>query len=81
MAKMVYIDNFDDPTSLIEVDVFKNDGFFWDNHYSVAHVFPLSAKEEVIAIATERKKLKDVYDDSVKLIFQLRNKVSRGEYK
>lgn len=79
--KMLFVDNFDNPESIEEIDVFTRDDFYWDNRYSVAHVFPLSAKAEVLAICVERNRLRKEYDDSVSLIFELRNKVSRGEYK
>jgi hypothetical protein len=41
-----------------------------------AFCWPIEAREELIAVITERNRLKKIYDDSMSLIYQLRNKYS-----
>jgi hypothetical protein len=68
----------------------KKDGDFWlvwvDGHnkaedciYST-YVWPVAAKDDLIAVLTERRRLKKAFDDSMTLIYQLKNRVSRGEF-
>lgn len=45
----------------------------------VAYTWPITAKQQLIAILIERRMLKKAFDDSIQLLYQLRNKVSRGE--
>lgn len=52
-----------------------------DDWFHVAHVFPVSAEQDIHKIQVERMKLKQAFDDSMKLVYQLVNKRSRGEYK
>lgn len=40
------------------------------------YCWPAAAKEELLAVFAERKRLKEVYDNSMSLIYQLRNKYS-----
>lgn len=44
------------------------------------YVFPASAKDELIKILEERRALKKAYDDSIGLIYKLRNRVALGEF-
>lgn len=46
-----------------------------------SYVWPISAKQELVAALIERRMLKKAFDDSLMLIFQLRNRVTRGEFK
>lgn len=48
---------------------------------SQAYCFPASASHDLIDIMNKREELKKAFDDSMKLVYELRNKVSRGEYK
>jgi hypothetical protein len=48
---------------------------------STAYVWPVSAKSKLIAVRAKRAELKAAYDDSAKLIYELRNKIAKGEYK
>lgn len=43
--------------------------------FYTAYLWPTSCKEELLAILTERAKLKKQLDDSMSLIYQLRNKL------
>lgn len=53
-----------------------------DGQWYYAHAFmPLAARAEVEAVQRERARLKKAYDDSISLVFELRNKAARGEYK
>lgn len=45
-----------------------------------AYCYPLTAKYQLARVLHTRLLLKRAYDDSLKLLFELRNAVSRGEY-
>lgn len=45
----------------------------------LSYCWPASVKEELLGILTQRQMLKKQFDDSMSLIYQLRNAVSRGE--
>lgn len=49
--------------------------------YYTANVFPASAAQEIHAVQMQRAKLKQALDDSMKLVYELANKRSRGEFK
>jgi hypothetical protein len=44
-----------------------------------AYCWPARVKTELVAILTERQRLQKVADDSMKLIYQLRNAIGREE--
>ena len=44
-----------------------------------AFCWPERVKDEYLRILMERKRLKKEYDDSMKLIYELRNRLVRGE--
>lgn len=52
-----------------------------DEWYYRAFVFPVSAEQEIHAVQMQRAKLKQALDDSMKLVYELANKRSRGEFK
>jgi len=65
-----------------------NQGFVWvDNHHKpedcifTSWCWPLSAQDDLKAVVTERQRLKKAFDDSMKLVYELRNRVARGEFK
>lgn len=85
---VLHVGDFDDPKSVHQVHVTSKtaDGMFWKGkksaeYYGASNVFPVSAFHAVIEMCTERQRLKKAYDDSSKLIYELRNAVARGEYK
>ena len=44
-----------------------------------AYAWPARAEVELLAILTERQRLKKAYDDSMSLVYQLSNKIARKE--
>lgn len=44
-----------------------------------ASCWPLSVKAELETILAERRRLKIQFDDSMKLVYELKNAISRGE--
>jgi hypothetical protein len=80
-----------DPTSLKEGTVTKMRGsgaeaFCWiDNAHKAedclyqAFCFPAAARGELVEIMQERGRLKKAYDDSMGLIYELKNRIARGE--
>lgn len=49
--------------------------------FHLAYVFPISAEQDIHKVQMERSRLKQVYNDSMKMVYELTNKRSRGEYK
>jgi hypothetical protein len=45
----------------------------------IEYCWPVQVKEELVAILTERRRLKQAYDKSMGLIYELTNKIQRGE--
>jgi hypothetical protein len=82
--------DLDDPASIQEheLDVRRSrtatDDFFYvagkkfDAHHK-GFCWPVAAREELLAVITKRAALKKAYDDSMALVYQLSNKISRGE--
>ena len=44
-----------------------------------AFVWPARVEEELVAVLTERWKLRRAYDASMGLVYQLQNRITRGE--
>ena len=44
-----------------------------------AYAWPARVEAELVAVLTERRRLRKAYDDSMGLIYQLRNRIERGE--
>ncbi len=44
-----------------------------------AYAWPARVEAELVAILEERARLKKAFDDSMKLVYELRNAVTRGE--
>lgn len=85
---MLVMSDASDPNSLQELgDVIAEDKknhavkFSNGDWYYNANIFPSSCKDELVRILTERKRLKQIYDDSIKDLYELRNKITRGEVK
>ena len=47
--------------------------------FYTAFVWPARVKDELVRIINERRKLKKAYDDSMGMIYELRNKIARSE--
>jgi hypothetical protein len=50
-----------------------------EDGFSLFFIWPIAAKDELEKILLERRRLLTAYDDSMKLIYELRNRVVRGE--
>ena len=44
-----------------------------------AFVWPARVEAELVAVLTLRRRLKKAYDESMGLVYQLRNRITRGE--
>jgi hypothetical protein len=51
-----------------------------DSWHNTAYVFPLSARMDILTVQNQRAQLKRAFDDSMKLVYEVCNKRSRGEY-
>ena len=84
-APIIWAINLDDPTSIRHATVVKVSGEYIqygvraEDSVHSAYVFPARVESQLVAIATERQRLKKAYDDSMKLIYELRNAITRGE--
>ena len=85
---MLVLSDASDPNSIQELGAIvaedkKNHAVKFSNGdwYYNADIFPSSCKDELIRITTERQRLKRIYDDSIKELYELRNKISRSEIK
>lgn len=87
--KVIWADDMSDEKSVHEGTITKlTKEYCWvDNKHKqeqtmyLMYMWPIAAKEKLIAILIERRMLKKQYDDSMSLIYQLRNAVTRGEIK
>jgi hypothetical protein len=90
--RICWTQDIDDPSAISEGTVTKItkatsvEALFWiDNQHKPEDciyqsiTYPIAAKEELVSILQERAKLKKAYNDSLKLLFELRNKIVRGE--
>lgn len=88
-AKIVYCGNLEDPSTIKEGTVTRYsvpNGLVWiDNHHLAedciytAYCWPARVKNELTAIVTETARLKKELADRMGLIYQLRNRITRGE--
>lgn len=81
------IDRADEPKIVVEgvVQSVKNEGQWTfirikGQLYNSGYVFPISAKEDVMKMLSERARLKKELDDSIGLYYEIVNKCVRGEY-
>lgn len=51
----------------------------WEYVYMKDFCWPVQAEAELRAVVEERARLRKAFDDSMSLVFGLRNKISRGE--
>ena len=78
--KCLYVEDFDKPDTIreVEADFRKNDTAVLngdrENVVYSAYLYPLEARDELVAVCTERQRLKAAYDKSIALVYQLRNK-------
>ena len=49
-------------------------------HFYKCNCFPMSARQAILNVIKQRYVLKQAYDDSFKLVLELSNKRSRGEF-
>jgi phosphatidylinositol kinase/protein kinase (PI-3 family) len=82
--KILFTSDMDSPSSITEATITKVhketiECGGKENQYYKAFAWPLSAKEELVKILQKRQELKKALDDSMSLVYALRNKVSRGE--
>lgn len=70
-AQKIVVANWSDLTEVRRVDA-KTAAL-----YDQAFVFPLSAEGEILEVVRQRAALKKAYDDSMKLVYELVNKLTR----
>lgn len=82
---IVWATNMDDPSSIRSAMVQRISGEYIQYGAKVedsvhkAWVFPARAEAHLREVLTKRQALKKAYDDSMKLIYELRNAVIRGD--
>lgn len=85
--QIIYFWELDNPELYKEgtVTAIKKDLLWIDNQHKLeaciytAYCWPARVKDQLIKILKERARLKKDYEDSIKLVYQLRNTLSRGE--
>lgn len=82
--KILTVSSLDDPTSITErtvTKVGKDTVQCGSSEYTFYSTFcwPARVKDRLTEICTERARLKKIYDDSMRLVYQLANEISRGE--
>jgi hypothetical protein len=82
---IIWATNMDDPATIRRATIVKVSGEFIQygptmaDSVHVAFVFPARVEADLIEVLTKRQQLKKAYDDSMKLIYELRNAITRGE--
>jgi len=81
----LYAVDLSDPSTVKEYvlegmngDLYKSSA---DNMFLKAMCWPIEVKDELIEICTRRQALKKQFDQSMSLVYQLSNKIARGEVK
>ena len=77
----------DDPTSVSEykLDGVRDDCYlgsndkYKDQMMYKDYCWPVQVRDELISVLTERNKLMKAYNESMGLIYELNNKIARGE--
>lgn len=85
--RMLVTTDLDDPHAILRLDKVgeqKQSGevyFKMSNgeYYHQAYCWPIAWEQEVITLITERARLKKAYDDSMKLVYELKNKIKRND--
>lgn len=78
VKKLLYAEDLNDPKTIREVTVIKEtDDLYITNigHLYKVYTFPLEFRDKLLDVLTVRAELKAKYDDSIKLIYALRNEV------
>lgn len=84
-GKFLVVGDPADPSSIVEKSLSAvRDDYYQstegkDYLYHPAFCYPVSVKLRLTSIIEERKRLKDAYDDSMALLYQLNNAIARGE--
>lgn len=82
---IIWATNMDDPSSIRRGTVVKISGDFIqygakaEDSVHSAYVLPARVEADLIEILAKRQALKKAYDDSMKLIYELVNAITRGE--
>lgn len=81
---IIWATSMEDPTSIRRGTVVRTGEFIQygpkaEDSVHSAYVFPARAEARLIEILTERQRLKKAYDDSMKLVYELANAITRGE--
>jgi hypothetical protein len=87
--KFIHVGDLDDPESLKIYDLIKVSnkdeylhGTYNGNEIQIflaAACWPIGAHKQLIDICTERQRLLKAYNDSMSLVYQLRNTIACGE--
>lgn len=83
--QIIWATDLDKPQSLRHGTVVKVSGEYLqygpkvEDSVHVGFVFPARVESDLVAIITKRQRLRKAYDDSMKLIYELRNAVTRGD--
>ena len=86
-GRFLVVGDMADPASITEykldgVDpgVYRCSSESYTNQRVIAeYCWPVEAREELVTILTERQRLQKALDDSMGLVYQLGNKIARGE--
>lgn len=82
---IVWATDLDKPSSIQHGTVVKVSGEYLqygpkaEDSVHAAFVFPARVETDLVAVITERQRLRKAYDDSMKLVYELRNAITRGE--
>lgn len=85
--RFVVVDDLTDASSIHIEDFLQDNGEFVRSTrgkhctYSVDFCWPIEAHEELVRVITERQRLQKIADDSMKLVYDLNNRIARGELK
>lgn len=81
------VDSLDNPSSIQRHELARETGDTLvstkgkDFQFLKDFCWPVEAEDELRSILTERARLKKAFDDSMSLVYQLSNKIARGEVK
>lgn len=90
VGKFIVVADLADPASITEYTLDGDQGKFVyrghndrykDQRFSKEFCWPVQAKDELIAILTERQLLQKALDRSLGLVYELNNKIARGDIK
>jgi len=82
--QVILVDRLDDPqirtgqVTRIKGDTCQIDGDP-DHWVYTTYLWPIRVEAELVAVLTERQRLKKAYDDSMALVYELSNRIARGD--